>query len=582
MREVQEQSFRTGDGCEIHFRHWPATATSVEGAIVLFHRGHEHGGRMAHLVDELDLPGFHFFAWDARGLGKSGGERGSAESFSRLVKDVDEFIAHLRRQYSLREEEIGIVAQSVGSVLVATWVHDYAPRLRAMVLAAPAFKIKLYVPLARPGLRLLSKVTPRAFVTSYVKAKFLTHDPARIQSYEADSLIVRPIAVNVLLGLHDAAKRAVSDAAAIRVPAQVLISGSDWVVHKKPQRLFFERLESPVKELHEFPGFFHDTLGERDRKEAVEKVRGFLTRCFSAPPEGRTLLGSDQAGPTKVEHQRLAKPLPPLSPRSLYWAATRLQMRTLGRLSEGIRLGWKTGFDSGSTLDYVYRNEARGLTPLGKLIDRVYLDSIGWRGIRVRKENLKDLIGQAASLLSRDGQSLRIVDVAAGHGRYVVEAIETAALKPDSLLLRDFSPINVEAGRKLLEERRFSSFARFVAGDAFDRESLSTLAPRPTLGIVSGLFELFPENRAVLESLRGLAGAIAAGGYLVYTNQPWHPQIELIARVLTSHREGKSWVMRRRTQREMDELVAEAGFTKLDERIDPWGIFTVSLARRDG
>ncbi|WP_410961897.1 class I SAM-dependent methyltransferase family protein, partial [Salmonella sp. SAL4457] len=41
---------------------------------------------------------------------------------------------------------------------------------------------------------------------------------------------------------------------------------------------------------------------------------------------------------------------------------------------------------------------------------------------------------------------------------------------------------------------------------------------------------------------------------------PWHPQLELIARALTSHRQGQAWVMRRRTQAEMDKLVAAAGF----------------------
>ena len=39
--------------------------------------------------------------------------------------------------------------------------------------------------------------------------------------------------------------------------------------------------------------------------------------------------------------------------------------------------------------------------------------------------------------------------------------------------------------------------------------------------------------------------------------------------------------MRRRTQAEMDQLVAQAGFEKLEQRIDPLGIFTVSLARRN-
>jgi hypothetical protein len=38
--------------------------------------------------------------------------------------------------------------------------------------------------------------------------------------------------------------------------------------------------------------------------------------------------------------------------------------------------------------------------------------------------------------------------------------------------------------------------------------------------------------------------------------------------------------MRRRTQAEMDQLVDAAGFEKVDEYADDWGIFTVSVARR--
>ncbi len=106
------------------------------------------------------------------------------------------------------------------------------------------------------------------------------------------------------------------------------------------------------------------------------------------------------------------------------------------------------------------------------------------------------------------------------------------------------------------------------------------MQPRPTIGVVSGLYELFPDNDAVATSLGGLGDAIAPGGYLVYTGQPWHPQLELIARALTSHRGGAAWVMRRRTQGELDQLVEAAGFRKVAERIDEWGIFTVSLAER--
>ncbi|TIQ39830.1 MAG: alpha/beta hydrolase, partial [Mesorhizobium sp.] len=80
--------------------------------------------------------------------------------------------------------------------LAAAWVHDYAPKLRAMVLASPAFSVKLYVPFAKEGIALWQKIKGRFFVNSYVKAKLLTHDPVRIASFENDPLITRPIASN--------------------------------------------------------------------------------------------------------------------------------------------------------------------------------------------------------------------------------------------------------------------------------------------------------------------------------------------------------------------------------------------------
>jgi hypothetical protein len=165
----------------------------------------------------------------------------------------------------------------------------------------------------------------------------------------------------------------------------------------------------------------------------------------------------------------------------------------------------------------------------------------------------------------------------------VLDAVAQLPERPQSIVLRDLSELNVAQGRALIGERRLGDIARFEQGDAFDEAALATLgAPdaAPNLVTVSGLYELFSDNELVGRSLHGLAGAMNVGGYLVYTGQPWHPQIELIARTLTSHRNQRAWVMRRRTQAEMDELVRAAGFAKIEEWIDEWGMFTVSLARR--
>lgn len=580
-RSASEQYFSSWDDTALFYRAWQPERNASQ-ALLLLHRGHEHSGRWQDWVDELDLPDCALFAWDARGHGRSPGERGYAEHLGVLVRDLDAFVSHISRRYAIPVENIVILAHSVGSVLAALWVHDYAPKIRALVLGSPALRVRLYVPLAIPGLRLLRKFQAKAFVNSYVKAQLLTHDARKIASYNADPLITRRIAVNLLVDLFDAGHKLVEDAAAITAPTLVLTSGADWVVDQEQQRRFFERLGSPVKEMHIYPGFFHDTFNEQDRHLPLSAARRFICDAFAQPRREPSLLDADRNSATQREYERLANPLPWFSLKGLGYGLTRWLMRSLGApLSEGLRLGVSTGFDSGATLDYVYRNQAQGWTPLGRWIDRMYLNAIGWRGVRLRKQHLEMRLRQVMAELHAAGQPVHIIDIAAGHGRYLLEAVRECSEIPATGLLQDFSAANVAAGQRLIEAYGLAHRFRFVQGDAFDRASLAALPGSATIGVVSGLYELFPENQPLRTSLAGLAERIAPGGYLLYTGQPWHPQLELIARTLTSHRNGAPWIMRRRTQQEMDQLVAEAGFAKIAQETDPWGIFTVALARRE-
>lgn len=584
-RIAQEHTFSAADGAKLFYRHWPSQQhVGPKRAIILFHRGHEHSGRQQEVVDSLAMPDYDCFAWDARGLGKSPGVRGYADDFGVFVKDADTFVRHICDTYGFKMQDIAVIAQSVGGVIATAWVHDYAPDIRCLVLASPALKVKLYVPFARTSLSVvqalgLTKAIPQlAFVNSYVKAKWLTHDPDRIASYNADPLITRPIAVNILLDLYKTAERLVEDALAITTPTQFLISGSDWVVHQKPMYKLYERLGSDVKEYHEFQGFFHDTLGEKDRHLPLAKAREFIQTQFAKPYIAPELKKADVVGFSYEESEQLKKPLSIFNPKYWYFAATRLNIRFGSQTSKGLKLGIETGFDSGSTLDYIYENQARGTGFLGRLVDRTYLDAIGWRGIRIRKQHIERLLIKAAGLLREQAQPVNIIDIAAGHGRYALEV--ASAVKADHVLLRDYSELNVAGGNAMIKQLGLESIAQFELADAFDTDSIAGVQPKPTLTVVSGLYELFPDNSLVQASLSGLHQAMAVGGYLVYTNQPWHPQLELIARTLTSHRQNKAWVMRRRTQREMDQLVTAAGFEKIDQWSDAWGIFSVSLARR--
>ncbi len=122
-----EHAMKLPDGVELFYRAWlPAAPT--DKALVIFHRGHEHSGRVQDIVEALDLGDVAVFAWDARGHGRTPGERGYAPSFAALVSDMDCFVRHVCETYGKQRENIVVLAQSVGAVTAATWVHDYAPR----------------------------------------------------------------------------------------------------------------------------------------------------------------------------------------------------------------------------------------------------------------------------------------------------------------------------------------------------------------------------------------------------------------------------------------------------------------------
>ncbi|HKP93329.1 MAG TPA: bifunctional alpha/beta hydrolase/class I SAM-dependent methyltransferase, partial [Chthoniobacterales bacterium] len=324
--QKSEHTMASWDGARLFYRAW-LPQPNCEKALLLFHRGHEHSGRWGEVVDRLALDDVAVFAWDARGHGHSEGERGAANNFGTLVKDVDAFAQHVRDQHGFAFENTIVLAHSVGAVTVAAWVHDYAPPIRAMILATPAFRVRLYVPFAIPSLRLKEKFFKSGSVKSYVKARMLTHDAEQAAKYDADPLIFRQIAVNVLLGLHDAGTRLLADAGAIHVPTLMLSAGRDWVVSLQAQRQFFDRLSSPVKRMHVFPAAFHAIFHETERAKVVERARAFIVEQFSQAAPKSSLLEADQYGHTWEEHERLKLRGSP------HFALVRAGLKTGGRLS---------------------------------------------------------------------------------------------------------------------------------------------------------------------------------------------------------------------------------------------------------
>ena len=561
-------TFRSFDKAELFYREWEPTQAANGKVVLLLHRGHEHSERLDSIARSSIFAGYKVFSYDNRGHGYT--KEGAAYEFMNLVRDLDAFARFVCEKEQINQKAIFVVANSVAGVVASTWVHDFSPKIAGMALVAPAFKIKLYVPLAKPALALMLHFKEELNIKSYVKAKFLTHNGEEQERYNTDPLITPNIPAKQLVTLLDTAQRVVEDASLMVTPTLVLSATADYVVESSVQKVFYDGLSSPLKRFVTLEGFYHGVLYEQNAQVALDAIGAFMSEAFATP---HVSLKEHLIKITQLEKETIAKGEMPFL-QNCSFAFQRFMLHRFGGLSEGMSIGLRYGFDSGVTLDYIYKNRPSGKGALGQMIDKNYLNSIGWKGIRQRKVNAIATIREKIERLRAQGEKVRILDIAGGPARYL---IELAREYPDiEVLVRDYQEQNIEQGRALAEEFSLKNIS-YEQADAFDKQTYENCTYQPNIVIISGVFELFEDNALIQNAIDGVTSMMPKGSFLVYTGQPWHPQLEQIAYVLGNHQQ-KQWIMRRRSQYELDTIFAQSGFEKNSMKIDDWGIFTVSVA----
>ena len=592
-----ESCYNAYDGTAIYFRYWLTMPLEhikkskqqhkQQRQVILLHRGHEHSGRLAELGQEFAAAGYQVFAWDARGNGRSGGIKDHAESVTELERDLNDFVQLVIGQTGIAIDDTLIVASSIGAVLAAAWVHDYAPNIRGMILGTPALRIRLYMPFAIPSLKVARALGLMSRVSSYVKAQVLTHDKDAQQAYNADPLISNSISTDLLIDTHATGQRLLDDAGAITVPTFVLCAGKDYVVDKQAERDFYEAINTTNKRWQLYPDSYHAIFHETNKGDVFADCIEFAEQVFSTPVQAPDLSAAHLNSASKDKIDRLA--IKPFNPG---FAITRFAMQKFGHVSDAIATGLEHGFDSGHSLDHVYYNQPSGQNKFGQAVDKFYLNNIGWQGIRIRREHILELAREALADIELANQNVadsyqpKLLDIASGHGFYAFDLLtEFEGLHAE---LRDYEMHNIQALQAKAERLEIANRVITCQKDAFDPASYSDAQKKSgniknlddtkfDIAIASGVFELFSDNKLPANALAGIYASLKVDGYLIYTNQPWHPEQEFISKTLNNHR-GSSWVMRCRSQAEMDQLVEGAGFKKVAMRIDRFGIFTVSLA----
>ncbi len=281
-------SFNSEDGLEIAYYRWRAPAKAA-GIVQIAHGMGEHSLRYAHVAEFLNQNGFHVYANDHRGHGRSVkgpqslGDFG-AGGWNGLVADMVT-LTHLARTREGRLPVI-LLGHSMGSFAAQNYVLDNSALIAGLVLSGSAAVDKLAID---PSQEADLTAFNRGFEPARTQHDWLSHDPAAVDAYEADPLCGFGINKTAMQTMATSAIRLIDPAALAQIrkdiPIYIFAGDKDPINHNLEWlRPVAERYRAAgianVSEKY-YPDGRHEMLNETNRDEVMRDLASWLQKSIS-------------------------------------------------------------------------------------------------------------------------------------------------------------------------------------------------------------------------------------------------------------------------------------------------------------
>jgi alpha-beta hydrolase superfamily lysophospholipase len=238
----------------------------------------EHGGRYDELARFLAGHGISSYAIDLRGHGASGGKRGHAPSFQRLIDDVAAF-SRLTPGNGL---PCFLLGHSFGGLLaLRTLEQGRAGALAGAILSAPLLGLAFGDrPWHRAAGVVLSRIAPTLRLPNGIDPAHISHDPSEVAAYVGDPLVHDRITPRLYQEMRSAMRAAAEEAPDVTIPVLLLAPGDDRITNV-PVALQVVRHFSGDVQVRSYPAFHHEPFHERGREKVFGDVLAWLEERLS-------------------------------------------------------------------------------------------------------------------------------------------------------------------------------------------------------------------------------------------------------------------------------------------------------------
>jgi len=262
---------------------WPEPASDAGVVLVLMHGYAEHCRRYDELAEYLVQRGIAVCRIDARGDGRSSGQRGYIERFEEYTDDLRAYVERVRTLAPGRS--LALLGHSNGGLIAVRALQQGLPAVSALVLTNPLLELRAArQPVPEAVARWLSSVTPRLPLPNGLRPEQLTHDESLRAAVRRDPWVHRRATPRWYWCALCEGRAAREQAAKLTLPLLVVLGEADPIVEPNASKALYERAAARDKQLWVRPGELHEVLNEIERRELFVRIADWLAqRALSAP-----------------------------------------------------------------------------------------------------------------------------------------------------------------------------------------------------------------------------------------------------------------------------------------------------------
>lgn len=304
----EPEELETATGALLALRHRPAEAPA-KGAVQVLHGMAEHAGRYRRFAEALAVAGYHVYAHDHRGHGRTrapDAEHGVfavSDGWEKVIADAHSVTRHIRERHG--ENPIILFGHSMGAIIGLDYCTRHSGAIEAAALwnfsvdggaMLGVFKALLKaermlkgsdVP-SRLALKLTFEAWNRKFAPNRTAFDWLSRDQAAVDKYIADPLCGFPVSVSLWLDVIDGIRNGSDDRALAKIrrdlPVHLLAGGADpaadngRAVERLSRRLRRAGLDDISLTI--LPDNRHESLNELNHDETIAAFIGWLDAEF--------------------------------------------------------------------------------------------------------------------------------------------------------------------------------------------------------------------------------------------------------------------------------------------------------------